>query len=158
MLRNLGKQGQPMGRTPDHREDWTSGLEFPYRGSTMAGFRVPVLVAVRRVRRQGQKTTRAGRPCLHQAGVSFASSARQPLGRTRPRRIGNGFVFQMLPQQNVETLTPQAYADRGDLSALLQHPVQRVRQLGGTLKWYTTRVAVDLMPPQAHPSGPLDGG
>ena len=54
---------------------------------------------------RAKKTTRAVATLLHEAGVSFAILGDGETCTGDPaRRIGNEFVFQMLAQQNVETL------------------------------------------------------
>jgi Fe-S oxidoreductase len=54
---------------------------------------------------QAKKTTRAFVELLHIAGVSFAVlGPNESCSGDPARRLGNEFVFQMLAQQNVETL------------------------------------------------------
>ncbi len=54
---------------------------------------------------RAKKTTRAVATLLHEAGVDFAILGEGETCTGDPaRRIGNEFVFQMLAQQNVETL------------------------------------------------------
>jgi Fe-S oxidoreductase len=54
---------------------------------------------------RAKKTTRAVAELLHMAGVSFAVLGEGEACTGDPaRRLGNEFVFQMLAQQNVETL------------------------------------------------------
>jgi len=59
-----------------------------------------------------KKTTRAVATLLHEAGVSFAILGEGETCTGDPaRRMGNEFVFQMLGQQNVETLN-EVFSDR----------------------------------------------
>src|SRR5690606_13894693 len=61
---------------------------------------------------RAKRTTRAVATLLHQAGVSFAILGEGETCTGDPaRRIGNEFVFQMLAQQNVETLN-ETFGDR----------------------------------------------
>src|SRR5581483_4028787 len=54
---------------------------------------------------RAKKTTRAVATLLHEAGVSFAILGNGETCTGDPaRRMGNEFVYQMLAQQNVETL------------------------------------------------------
>ena len=73
---------------------------------------------------RAKKTTRAFAELLHIAGVRFAVLGEAEACSGDPaRRLGNEFVFQMLAQQNVETLNEaKADHDRRDLPALLQQP------------------------------------
>ena len=92
--------------------------------------RVPLLGRLRRSARRGRPADRAGRwrPLLHEAGVEFMvlGDAESCTGDPA-RRMGHEYLFQMLAQQNVETLNEAgARTHRRDLRPLLQHPRQRV--------------------------------
>jgi Fe-S oxidoreductase len=107
MLRNLESKGNPWGAPPATREDWTKGLEFEVPKVSDGGdfeylFWVGCAGAFED---RAKKTTRAIATLLHEAGVSFAILGNGETCTGDPaRRIGNEFVFQMLAQQNVETL------------------------------------------------------
>ncbi|GAA4677552.1 (Fe-S)-binding protein [Phytohabitans rumicis] len=108
MLRNLESKGNPWGAPPNTREDWTKGLDFEVPRVTDGGefeylFWVGCAGAFED---RAKKTTRAVATLLQQAGVSFAILGEGETCTGDPaRRLGNEFVFQMLAQQNVETLT-----------------------------------------------------
>jgi Fe-S oxidoreductase len=107
MLRNLENKGNPWGAAPNTREDWTKGLGFEVPRVTDGGdfeylFWVGCAGAFED---RAKKTTRAVATLLHEAGVNFAILGEGETCTGDPaRRIGNEFVFQMLAQQNVETL------------------------------------------------------
>ncbi len=165
MLRNLENKGNPWGAPPNTREDWTKGLDFevPRVGDSASGsaggggdfeylFWVGCAGAFED---RAKKTTRAVATLLHEAGVSFAILGNGETCTGDPaRRIGNEFVFQMLAQQNVETLNSAGVEeDRGDLPALLQHPGQRVRPARRRLRGRTPHPAAGR-PGQVRASSP----
>ncbi|HEX6871943.1 MAG TPA: (Fe-S)-binding protein [Micromonosporaceae bacterium] len=114
MLRNLENKGNPWGAPPNTREDWTKGLDFEVPRVAGGGefeylFWVGCAGAFED---RAKKTTRAVATLLHEAGVSFAILGEGETCTGDPaRRMGNEFVFQMLAQQNVETLN-EAFGDR----------------------------------------------
>jgi Fe-S oxidoreductase len=107
MLRNLESKGNPWGAPPATREDWTKGLDFEVPRVADGGdyeylFWVGCAGAFED---RAKKTTRAVATLLHEAGVSFGILGNGETCTGDPaRRIGNEFLFQMLAQQNVETL------------------------------------------------------
>ncbi|MQA78122.1 MAG: 4Fe-4S dicluster domain-containing protein [Streptosporangiales bacterium] len=109
MLKNLENKGNPWGMNASARLDWTKGLPFEVR---VVEDSIPDDVeylfwvgCAGALEDRAKKTTRAVAELLHMAGVEFAV-----LGPTESctgdpaRRLGNEFVYQMLAQQNVETL------------------------------------------------------
>ncbi|MGI5246384.1 (Fe-S)-binding protein [Dactylosporangium sp. CA-139066] len=109
MLRNLENKGNPWGAAQSTRDDWTKGLGFEVpnvaeldEGDFEYLFWVGCAGAFED---RAKKTTRAVATLLHEAGVKFAILGQGETCTGDPaRRIGNEFVFQMLAQQNVETL------------------------------------------------------
>jgi Fe-S oxidoreductase len=107
MLRNLENKGNPWGAPPNTREDWTKGLDFEIpRVGEVEDFDYLFWVGCAGAfEDRAKKTTRAVATLLHEAGVNFAILGEGETCSGDPaRRIGNEFVFQMLAQQNVETL------------------------------------------------------
>jgi Fe-S oxidoreductase len=108
MLRNLENKGNPWGAPPNTREDWTKALDFEIKradGETEFEYLYWVGCAAA-FEDRAKKTARAVATLLHEAGVDFAILGEGETCTGDPaRRIGNEFVFQMLAQQNVETLT-----------------------------------------------------
>jgi Fe-S oxidoreductase len=120
MLRNLESKGNPWGINPSDRLDWTKGLDFavPVVGETVEDLSdVEYLYWVGcagAFEDQAKRTTRAFVELLHIAGVSFAVlGPNESCSGDPARRLGNEFVFQMLAQQNVETLG-EAFGDKAD--------------------------------------------
>lgn len=114
MLRNLENKGNPWGAPPNTREDWTKGLDFEVpRVGEVDDFEYLFWVGCAGAfEDRAKKTTRAVATLLHSAGVDFAILGEGETCSGDPaRRIGNEFVFQMLAQQNVETLN-EAFGDR----------------------------------------------
>ena len=107
MLRNLENKGNPWGAPQNTREDWTKGLDFEIKRVGEADFDYLFWVGCAGAfEDRAKKTTRAVATLLHEAGVDFAILGEGETCTGDPaRRIGNEFVFQMLAQQNVETLT-----------------------------------------------------
>ena len=134
-----GEQGQPVGRWPTRRDDWTKGLDFDGAAGIAGqrcrrGHRLPVLGRLRRRvrRRRARRPRRAvADPAARRRVSSSRSSATAETCTGDPaRRMGNEFLYQMLGLQNVETLNSiardRADEDRRHLPALLQHPRQRI--------------------------------
>jgi Fe-S oxidoreductase len=107
MLRNLENKGNPWGAPPQTRADWTKGLDFEVpRVGEVDDFEYLFWVGCAGAfEDRAKKTTRAVATLLHEAGVSFAILGEGETCTGDPaRRMGNEFVFQMLAQQNAETL------------------------------------------------------
>ena len=111
MLKNLENKGNPWGMNARARLDWTQGLDFevPVLGDTVEDLsEVDYLYWVGcagALEDRAKKTSRAFAELLHVAGVRFAVLGEAEACTGDPaRRLGNEFVFQMLAQQNVETL------------------------------------------------------
>jgi Fe-S oxidoreductase len=114
MLRNLENKGNPWGAPPNTREDWTKGVDFevPRVGETDDFEYLFWVGCAGAFEDRAKKTTRAVATLLNQAGVRFAILGEGETCTGDPaRRIGNEFLFQMLAQQNVETLN-EAFGDR----------------------------------------------
>jgi Fe-S oxidoreductase len=107
MLRNLENKGNPWGSPQNTREDWTKGLDFevPRVGEKDDFDYLFWVGCAGAFEDRAKKTTRAVATLLHSAGVDFAILGEGETCSGDPaRRMGNEFVFQMLAQQNVETL------------------------------------------------------
>jgi Fe-S oxidoreductase len=109
MLNNLERRGNPWGMAEDKRLEWITELDFE----------VPVLDGkipddieylywvgcAGALEDRAKKATKAIAELLHMADVKFAVLGPMEACTGDPaRRLGNEFVFQMLAQQNVETL------------------------------------------------------
>jgi Fe-S oxidoreductase len=170
MLRNLENKGNPWGAPPNTREDWTKGLDFEVprlsdvSGDSAAGsFEYVFWVGCAGAfEDRAKKTTRAVATLLHEAGVSFAILGNGETCTGDPaRRIGNEFVFQMLAQQNVETLN-EAGVTR--IVATCPHCFNTLAneygQLGGRFDVvHHTQLLADLVSAgKLTPVQPVDGG
>ncbi len=109
MLKNLENKGNPWGMNNRARTEWTEGLSFEVR---VLDGEIPEDVeylfwvgCAGALEDRSKKVTRAFAELLHTAGVEFAVLGEGEQCSGDPaRRLGNEFVFQMLGQQNVETL------------------------------------------------------
>src|SRR5580693_4732610 len=109
MLKNLENKGDPWGMGGARRAEWMDGLDFevpvadgPLGNDVEYLFWVGCAGALED---RARKTTRAIATLLHTAGVNFAVLGPAETCTGDPaRRIGNEFVYQMLAQQNIETL------------------------------------------------------
>jgi Fe-S oxidoreductase len=166
MLRNLENKGNPWGAPPNTREDWTKGLDFevPRAGNGSAEtfeylFWVGCAGAFED---RARKTTRAVATLLHEAGVNFAILGDGETCTGDPaRRIGNEFLFQMLAQQNVETLNEAGVTK---IVASCPHCFNTLSneygQLGGHFEVvHHTQLLADLVAAgRLTPVQPVDGG
>jgi Fe-S oxidoreductase len=114
LLRNLERAGDPWGRGPNARLEWTTGLPFEVRvfgedGADKLPDDVEYLLWVGcagALDDRAKKTTRAVAELLHEAGVSFMVLGGGETCTGDPaRRLGQELLFQELAKQNVETLT-----------------------------------------------------
>jgi Fe-S oxidoreductase len=110
MLKNLENKGDPWGMGESRRLEWTDGLDFEVPVvDGQVGDDVEYLFWVGcagALEDRARKTTRAIAQLLHTAGVSFAVLGPAEACTGDPaRRMGNEFVYSMLAQQNIETLT-----------------------------------------------------
>jgi Fe-S oxidoreductase len=109
MLKNLENKGNPWGMSEMKRLEWIEELDFEVEvvdekmpADTEYLFWVGCAGALED---RAKKTTKAVAELLHIAGVKFAVLGPAEACTGDPaRRLGMEFVFQMLGQQNVETL------------------------------------------------------
>jgi Fe-S oxidoreductase len=109
LFKNMETKGNPWGMNSSARMDWAADLPFevtvvdgPLDDSTEWLFWVGCAGAYED---RAKKTTQAVAELLHLAGVSFAVLGEgETCTGDSARRSGNEFLFQMLAQQNVETL------------------------------------------------------
>jgi len=111
LFKNLESRSNPWGMASRARLDWARDLPFEV---AVVGQDVESAAEVDYLfwvgcagayEDRAKKTTRAVAELLHMAGVSFAVLGEGEACTGDPaRRAGNEFLFQMLAQQNVETL------------------------------------------------------
>jgi Fe-S oxidoreductase len=107
MLRNLENVGNPWGQPQATRADWANGLDVAVlaEGDPAPEYLYWVGCAASFDDR-ARATARATATVLREAGVSFAIlGPRETCTGDPARRIGNEYLFQMLAEQNVQTLT-----------------------------------------------------
>jgi Fe-S oxidoreductase len=111
MLRNVENSGDPWGVGQGAREQWTEKLDFEVPVA-QPGTELPADVeyvfwtgCAGAVDDRSKKITQATAQLLHEAGVSFAILGKHETCTGDPaRRLGMEYLYQMLAQQNVETL------------------------------------------------------
>jgi Fe-S oxidoreductase len=109
MLNNLERKGNPWGMSEMKRADWITEMDFEI---PVIEDKIPDDVeylywvgCAGSLEDRAKKATKATAELLHAAGVKFAVLGPAEACTGDPaRRLGNEFVFQMLAQQNVETL------------------------------------------------------
>ena len=170
MLRNLENKGNPWGAPPSTREDWTKGLDFEIpRASEGTDFEYLFWVGCAGAfEDRAKKTSRAIATLLHEAGVQFAILGDGETCTGDPaRRLGNEFVFQMLAQQNVDTLNTvfgDRPRDRRAIVASCAHCFNTLAneygQVGGdyTVLHHTQLLAHLVGTGRLTPVAPVDGG
>jgi Fe-S oxidoreductase len=113
MLNNLDHAGDPWGAGARQRTTWIGEMDFEVRVFGANGEdRIPDDVeylfwvgCAGAVDDKAKRTTKAVASLLHEAGVEFMVLGDGETCTGDPaRRLGNEFSFQMLGQQNVETL------------------------------------------------------
>ncbi|MFG1778774.1 (Fe-S)-binding protein [Micromonospora sp. NPDC049051] len=170
MLRNLENRGNPWGAPQNTREDWTKGLDFEVpRVGEVDDFEYLFWVGCAGAfEDRAKKTTRAVATLLNEAGVKFAILGEGETCSGDPaRRIGNEFIFQMLAQQNVETLN-EAFEGREKgkrkIVATCPHCFNTLGneygQLGGEFEvvHHTQLLAHLVATGKLTPVQPVDGG
>ncbi|HET6381685.1 MAG TPA: (Fe-S)-binding protein [candidate division Zixibacteria bacterium] len=122
-FRNMETAGNPWGQPQSARLEWAKGMDVPVLGGTNGSAPDPDSM-----RRDGvlywvgcagafddrnRKVVRAMAALLRQAGVPFAVLGPQETCTGDPaRRAGNEYLFQMLAEENVATLSA-AHAEHG---------------------------------------------
>ena len=113
MLKNLENKGDPWGMGQARRAEWIGELDFEVpvaEGKLDPDVEYLFWVGCAgALEDRAKRTTKAIATLLHQAGVKFAVLGPAETCTGDPaRRIGNEFVYQMLAQQNIETLNEAA--------------------------------------------------
>jgi Fe-S oxidoreductase len=133
MLRNVENSGNPWGIGAQQREDWMDGLEPP-PVTLEPGTPMPDEVThlfwggcAGATDDRAKKITRTIAELLNQAGVRFAVlGANETCTGDPARRIGMEYLFQMMAQQNVETLRSVG-ADKKTIVAWCPHCFNTLR-------------------------------
>ena len=111
IFRNLENNGNPWGIPAEDRELWCEGLEVPKIREVEGEVEYLIFVGCAGAfDEQGQKTLRATVEILREAGVNFAILGKEETCTGDPaRRVGNEYLYQMMAQQNVETLNEKSF-------------------------------------------------
>jgi Fe-S oxidoreductase len=115
MLNNLERRGNPWGMAEDKRLEWVTEMDFEV---PVLDGKIPADVeylywvgCAGALEDRAKKATKAIAELLHVAGVKFAVLGPMEACTGDPaRRLGNEFVFNMLAQQNIETLNDAGVA------------------------------------------------
>ena len=107
MLRNIESSGDPWGAGAPQRLDWAQGLDVPVVDGQLAPDTEYVfwVGCAGALEDRAKKTTRTVAQLLNAAGVKYAVLGAQETCTGDPaRRLGMEYLFQMMAEQNVETL------------------------------------------------------
>ena len=111
IFRNLENSGNPWGIAPDDREKWTEDHKIPkirdMEGEVEYLFFVGCAGAFDQ---RSQKTVQSLGKILNAANVKWAILGKEETCTGDPaRRSGNEYLYQMMAQQNVETLSSKSF-------------------------------------------------
>ncbi len=106
-FRNMETAGNPWGQPRSARLDWAKGMDVPVLGDGVNHRGVLYWVGCAGAfDDRNRKVVRAMAALLKQAGVPFAVlGTRETCTGDPARRAGNEYLFQMLAEENVATLT-----------------------------------------------------
>ncbi len=109
-FKNLEKAANPWGFDPETRADWARGLNVPTMAEGAGEVEYLLWVGCAgSFDDRSQKVAKATVKILQAAGVRFAILGKEECCTGDPaRRAGNEYLYQMLAQQNVETLKGHA--------------------------------------------------
>jgi Fe-S oxidoreductase/nitrate reductase gamma subunit len=105
-FKNMETNGNPWGISPEDREKWCEGLTVPKMREVNAEVEYLFWVGCAGAYdARSQKVARAIVQILNAAGVNYAILGKEETcNGDAARRIGNEYLFQILAEQNVETL------------------------------------------------------
>ncbi len=111
LFKNLENKGNPWGQNNSGRDEWMKALDFdiPVIGKDVEDFADTEYLfwvgCAGAFEDRAKKTTQSVATLLHTAGVKFAILGQGETCTGDPaRRAGNEFLFQMLAEQNIETI------------------------------------------------------
>ena len=124
MLRNLENSGDPWGLGASKRLEWAAGRDVKVLGEDVAADEVDYLFWVGcagALEDRSKKTTQNVADLLNAAGLRWAVLGQAETCTGDPaRRLGVEYLFQMLAEQTIETLT-EAGADKVRIVASCPH-------------------------------------
>src|SRR3984885_6769005 len=169
MLNNLERKGNPWGMAEDKRLEWITELAFEVPvldGAIPADVEYLFWVGCAgALEDRAKKATKAIAELLNVAGVKFAVLGPMEACTGDPaRRLGNEFVFNMLAQQNIETLNEAGVAAGSGKKVIASCPhcfntiSREYPQLGGNYEvmHHTQLLARLLADGKLTPAGNID--
>ena len=149
IYKNLENSGNPWGIAPEDREAWTEGLQVPKIRETDEEVEYVFFVGCAGAfDQQAQKTMQAMVKILNAAGVNYAILGKEETCTGDPaRRSGNEYLYQMMAEQNIETLNARKFKK---VMTSCPHCYNTIRneypQLGGNYEVvHHTEVIADLI-------------
>lgn len=111
IFKNLENSGNPWGIAPDDRELWTEGLKVPKIRDVDGEVEYLIFVGCAGAFDQrSQKTLQSMVQILNTAGVNYAILGKEETCTGDPaRRSGNEYLYQMMAEQNIETLNSKSF-------------------------------------------------
>jgi len=104
-LNGIETNGNPWNQSPMDRAEWTKGLDIPLLADNPGADVLYWVGCAASYDDRAQKVARSTALLLQEAGVDFAVLGTEETCTGDPaRRIGHEYLFQMMVEQNVETL------------------------------------------------------
>jgi len=104
-LRNLMNAGNPWGQPAAMRANWTEGLDVPVMANVGQADVLYWVGCAGSYDTRNQQISRAMVQLMRKAGVDFAIlGAEESCNGDPARRLGEEYLFQMMCEQNIETL------------------------------------------------------
>ncbi len=104
-LQNLNRAGNPWGQPPTARDEWARGLQVPLMADKGEVDVLWWVGCAGSYDERSQKISKALVRILKAAGVDYAILGQEETCNGDPaRRLGDEYTFQVLAQQNIETL------------------------------------------------------
>ena len=104
-LQNLNRAGNPWGQPPTARDEWARGLDVPRMAEKGEVDVLWWVGCAGSYDERNQKISKALVKIFNAAGVDYAILGQEETCNGDPaRRLGDEYTFQMMAQQNIETL------------------------------------------------------
>jgi len=104
-LQNLNRAGNPWGQPPTTRDEWARGLDVPRMADKGEVEVLWWVGCAGSYDERNQKISRALVRLFNAAGVDYAILGQEETCNGDPaRRLGDEYTFQVMAQQNIETL------------------------------------------------------
>ncbi|MEJ2560843.1 MAG: (Fe-S)-binding protein, partial [Anaerolineae bacterium] len=104
-LQNLNRAGNPWGQPPTARDEWARGLDVPLMADKGGADVLWWVGCAGSYDERNQKISKALVKIFNAAGVDYAILGQEESCNGDPaRRLGDEYTFQVMTQQNIETL------------------------------------------------------